>query len=244
MPNPQFYRTIIIVGGGCYGSYYLTQLHRARKAGAVEWRRLVVVDKDAKCKVATGNYDLQCELIIQDWRDFFNEYLSACSSTDPGTDAIVPSPLMPHLMYEWLISRAKARWPNREINTAPIDPPLATPWHNSAPDATHYTSFATWMCPINCIEPRLCPHTKGPRDWDMVEPARAYVQERRQARHKILGPFLFQCTHRAYGVGMFETAEVVKADEVISREGGSGPVDCLIGTISHCHGAFNLLRLG
>ena len=48
----QRYGTIIIVGGGCYGSYYLRQLRRAAVAGAIAWKRLVVVDRDPACRVA------------------------------------------------------------------------------------------------------------------------------------------------------------------------------------------------
>ena len=32
---------------------------------------------------------------------------------DEARDYVVPSPLMPHLMFEWLVARARARWPLR-----------------------------------------------------------------------------------------------------------------------------------
>ncbi len=48
------YGTIVVVGGGCYGSYYVRQLGRASRAGALEWERLLVVDKDQRCAVALG----------------------------------------------------------------------------------------------------------------------------------------------------------------------------------------------
>src|SRR3954468_6789507 len=44
--------TIVVVGGGCYGSYYVRQLSRAADAGALSWERLVVVDRDPECRVA------------------------------------------------------------------------------------------------------------------------------------------------------------------------------------------------
>src|SRR5215210_128458 len=46
------YGTIVVVGGGCYGSYYVRQLSRAAEAGALTWERLVVVDRDPNCRVA------------------------------------------------------------------------------------------------------------------------------------------------------------------------------------------------
>ena len=47
----QRYGTIIVVGGGCYGSYYVRQLGRAAAAGAIACKRLVVVDRDPECRV-------------------------------------------------------------------------------------------------------------------------------------------------------------------------------------------------
>ena len=47
------YGTLIVVGGGCYGSYYVRQLGRARAAGALAWERLIVVDRDSGCRIAT-----------------------------------------------------------------------------------------------------------------------------------------------------------------------------------------------
>src|SRR4051812_30015726 len=46
------YGSIVLIGGGCYGSYYLRQLTRARDAGALTYERLVVVDRDPRCRVA------------------------------------------------------------------------------------------------------------------------------------------------------------------------------------------------
>src|SRR2546422_2466844 len=42
-------------------------------------------------------------------------------------DYIVPSPLMPHLMFEWVLTRARERWPSRAIGVAPVPGTLGTP---------------------------------------------------------------------------------------------------------------------
>jgi hypothetical protein len=46
------YGTIVVCGGGCYGGYYVRQLARARLAGAIRFKRLVVVDHNPDCAVA------------------------------------------------------------------------------------------------------------------------------------------------------------------------------------------------
>jgi hypothetical protein len=185
-------------------------------------------------------------VVVEEWGRFFDEYLG-WASAHPETsalDAIVPSPLMPHLMYEWLQRRAHVRWPGRDIATRPLPSPPPTPWERAAPDGTHYASFATWMCPVNCVEPARCPHTRGPRDWSMPDAARAWVAAQRDDRTRIAGPAIFHCVHRAFGVGMFDTAEVLAADRLVAESGTGGPADVLVGTVSHCHGAFGLLGLG
>jgi len=91
------------------------------------------------------------------------------------------------------------------------------------------------MCPINCIEPRMCPHTRDLRDWSLPPTIAAFAQE--QGMHSAV----MHCRHRAYGVGMFETAEVIAADAVIRDAGDQGKAEVIIGTASHCHGALTRL---
>jgi len=52
-----------------------------------------------------------------------------------------------------------------------------------------------------------------------------------------------QCTHRAYGVGMFDTEEVLAADRLVNESVAAGAREVLIGTVSHCHGALTVLAV-
>src|SRR5438128_2331029 len=92
---------IIIVGGGCYGGYYVRQLLRAHLAGAATWSELVVVDRNAMCAVAAlpaPERPPHLRVEIAEWSEYFDRYLSAAalSSDEHARDTIVPSPLMPH----------------------------------------------------------------------------------------------------------------------------------------------------
>ena len=234
------YGSIIVVGGGCYGSYYVRQLERARAAGAIRFERVLVVDRSPECAVALSANN--AELVVSEWTDFFDDYLSV--APDETTDAIVPSPLMPHLMYEWLRDRARSRWPERIVETRAMTLEPDTPWRSAAPDGTFYGSYATWTCPINCIEPRLCPHTGGDRSWTMPSAAAELVSRSRQTAEPLQGPVIFHCSHRAFGVGMFDTRDVVAADRLVERVGADSAVNVLVATVSHCHGAFNVLHVG
>ena len=237
------FRDVVIVGGGCYGSFYAGQLERARARGMAVYRQLLIVDRDPGCRFShlTGDDETR-HLVVQEWGSFFDDYLQRAIPPSPGEpgDTIVPSPLMPHLMYQWLIRRAEARWPGRLIETRPLRRGPGTPYDVSAPDGTRYVSYADWTCPTHCIEPAICPVIRAPRTWEMAE---AMVELARALESA--GPVLFVCEHRVFGVGMFEVAAVTGGDAVVAAAGRAQiPVDVLIGTISSCHGAVNLLHLG
>jgi hypothetical protein len=234
--------TITVVGGGCYGSYYVRQLGRAAKANAATWKELVVVDRDATCRVSTledGERPPELRVEIADWREYFARYLTAASThpAESSEDAIVPSPLMPHLMAEWLLARARDRWPTREVAVESLQSAPAVPWQRAGDDGTHYVSFAEWMCPINCIEPVRCPATKDTRTWSLPPALAQYAAAERAANRPLEGPYIFHCSHRTHGVGMIDVQDVLVADVAIAERGASGPAAFLVGTASHCHGA-------
>jgi hypothetical protein len=241
------FRDIVIVGGGCYGSFYAGQLERARARDKVTYRQLLIVDRDQHCQLAQelGENGTR-RLVVEEWGDFFDRYLTTRPTAvagEPG-DAIVPSPLMPHLMYEWLVRRAHVRWPDRLIETRPLSNEPGTPYDTSAPDGTRYVSFADWICPTHCIEPAICPIIRAPRTWEMAE-AMESLARRLDDSHPTAGPVLFVCRHRVFGVGMFDVSEVLAGDSTVAEAGGpQSPVDVLVGTVSSCHGAVNLLHLG
>ena len=240
------YATITIVGGGCYGGYYLRQLLRGRQAGAIDWRRLVVVDRDPGCAVARtlADGDASAELVVAEWDDYFDRELAAAARRDDASDdAIVPSPLMPHLALSWLERRARDRvGPERVARLPlPVEPP--TPWQRAGNDGTHYASYATWTCPVNCVEPVRCPVTRGHRAWSMPDAMRQYVAALPEGE-RLLGPLVFHCSHRAYGVGMIDVADLLAAESFVARHTTTGHAEFLVATVSHCHGALGRLAVG
>jgi hypothetical protein len=241
------FRDVVIVGGGCYGTFYAGQLERARARGKAAYRRLLVVDRNPACQAARElGEDAARQLVIREWGEFFDEYLARVVPPGPGepADAIVPSPLMPHLMYEWLVRRARERWPGRRVETRPVTVGPGTPYDASAPDGTRYVSFADWTCPTHCIEPAICPVIRAPRTWEMAD-ALDGLARRLDESHPTAGPVLFVCEHRVFGVGMFDVSAVLAGDTMVAEAGhDKSPVDVLIGTVSSCHGAASLLHLG
>jgi hypothetical protein len=280
-PAPLEWGDVIVIGGGCYGTFYVQQLERAAGLGRVRYQRLLVVDRNSECQVARElGARADREVVVKDWGTFLDDYLAGAAVADPAPNSlsarppatepplgaacgdaaarksfrvrplgrlpahIVPSPLMPHLMYEWLVRRARARWPGRVIETRPVSEGPGTPYDVAAPDGTRYLSFADWLCPTHCIEPAICPVIRGPRTWEMTE-ALERLANRSADQGVSSAPVLFTCRHQVFGVGAFGVEEVVRGDLAVAQAGAAGaPVSVLVGTISSCHGAVSLLHLG
>ena len=229
---------VVIIGGGCYGSFYSGQLLEGRARGLLSFGRLLVVDRDAHCQVAREKVGAAgLSVVVAEWADFLDGYLEGLA---PRTgDVIVPSPFMPHLFREWLQRRAAARWPGRAIEAAPLPATVGTPYERPGADAATYLSWADWICPTHCTEPALCPAIRAPRTWSMPETLAAFA-----SRQGASGPLALAVRHIAHGVGGFATEAVLEADRRLAEVGARGPAEVVVATTSHCHAAAGVIRLG
>jgi hypothetical protein len=238
---------VVVVGGGCYGTFYASQLAKAKARGKTDYRTVIVVDRNPDCQAKRELGDApDRRFVTQDWTTFFDEWLSHAPPTThhASDDQIVPSPHMPHLMFDWVLRRARERWPERRVTVEPVPGTLATPYDRAAADQTRYVSWADWVCPTHCIEPALCPAIGAPRTWEMSETVRELAGQLRDAGRPVQGPALFVCKHQVFGVGMFSADSVRAGDALVAQAGASGAAaEVLVGTISSCHGALNLLRI-
>lgn len=238
----RFHR-IVVIGGGCYGSWYAQQLTRAIARGALTAVEILVVDRDPACQVAAGlaagaYAGAPVRLVVDSWDAFIARWLAEGPEALVD-DAMVPSPLMPHVCLDWLVSQARHRWPERDVRVLPLEHEPPTPWQRAAPDGRHYVSFATWICPVNCIEPAKCPATRDVRDWSMPSAIEGFAV----ADPGIDAAVIFPCVHRTYGVGMIDAGPIADADRQVAAWGATGPCRVLVGTVSHCHGALGLLAV-
>jgi hypothetical protein len=240
------FRDVAIVGGGCYGTFYARQLETAAARGRLRARRILVVDRAAECQAARELPMVPGrELVRSEWGEFLDRFFAAPAPPDgEPDDAVVPSPLMPHLMAEWLERRARSRWPDRAVGFAPVEEPFRTPYDRVGGDGNRYVSFADWLCPTHCVEPHVCPAIRAPRTWEMGDAVAEYTGRLARIR-PTAGPASFLTRHRTFGVGMFDSSEARRAERILDRAGAAGePVDVVVATISSCHGALGLLRLG
>ncbi len=230
----------IIIGGGCYGTFYATQLLEARRRGKLGLAEMVVVDRDRSCRAASELPGEGWRLAQADWSEYLDspEFDSLCRCSGPP-GYLVPSPLMPNLLFGWLVRRALEAGSASAV-AEPLEPAFETPFETVAPDQTRYLSYADWLCPTHCVEPLTCPVTKAPRTWDLADT----MQERVNHDPSLTGPVVFSCRHLAYGVGAIPLSALAEARGTVSRAAsGRDTTRLLVATSSACHGAVALLRI-
>ena len=237
----------MVIGGGCYGTFYASQLAKAKARGKTDYRAVIVVERNPDCQARRELGDApDREFVVSDWTAFFDDWLADARRTtdDARDDQIVPSPHMPHLMFDWVLRRARQRWPGRTVSVVPVPGELPTPYDRPGAEQTRYVSWADWICPTHCIEPALCPAIGAPRTWEMADTVTAMAERLRAGGRPVSGPALFVCKHQVFGVGMFAAEAVRAGDRLVAQAGTSGnPAEILVGTISSCHGALNLVRI-
>ncbi|HUP88954.1 MAG TPA: hypothetical protein VM100_06380 [Longimicrobiales bacterium] len=222
----------VVLGGGCYGTFYTRQLLRAADSGAIPQPEIVVVDHNAAPQVREHSSDVRVRIVRSEWDDFFDEYMG---SVDVACeDQIVPPPFTPHLALSWLLRSLGPAWKTEPFRELPV-----LPFVNHSHEGTLTTSHADWICPTHCVEPETCPHTKGPRFWDMADSARALAHRLSSGGQPVDQIHLFQCLHFTHGVGTYSAGSVRAAYEALAAQ---PEARALVGTVSRCHGAMHLLK--
>lgn len=193
-----------MIGGSEAGEYHARQLRRALASGAISGEVLVV---------ESG------------WPDFLREWLPEAAPTDH----VVPAPLMPHLLWDWLRDAVAAD---------PVDPPAGwrLPFESAGEPGVRFLSAAGWRCPASCVEPDHCPAIHGPRDWDLADMIEWRAVE--------LGwePAVFRCLHLTHGVGTVPVASLQDARERLARLPAGARA--MVATSSRCHAAVGGLAIG
>ena len=208
---------LAVIGGGHFGSYHARQLLKAVRSGELPGERLLLVDRDPGCP---GFRELasspEVEVVTSDWLEFLRRWLPSAAPSDQ----LIPAPLAPHLLWEWLAA---------ELGGSPLPAPRGwgLPYEVAVKDVV-YLSAAAWICPATCVEPDHCPALHAPRDWDLA----GTIEE--QARSRGYEPAVFRCLHLAKGIASVGVDEVQAARE---RLGRLPQARILVGTSSHCHAA-------
>lgn len=232
----------IILGGGCYGSFYARQLLRGADRIGVGKIHIVDQNPDCQAKREFGGSSDAVVFHFEDWRKFlfayFDEALKKKSEGGEIADQYVPPTFAPHILLELFLEKAKREDPSLVFTPKPFETPAGTPFDTLLPAGTRALSFATWKCPHSCIEPSTCPHTRGPKSWDMKEYLTEHLKKITDSVH------FFQCRHFAMGVGTISVDKILdeylKFQEVVRVPGTHLSA---MATISSCHGLAGLVEV-
>jgi hypothetical protein len=227
-------QTCWIIGGGCYGSSYLRQFRKATLRGKMPETRWVILDRNPNCQATHERLSKDpLAFIFGEWEDILPTLFS--NNEIKKNDLIIPSPFQGLLIFNWL--KKEANLVDRVM--LPIKLPEiggGLPYEKLGTDnLTRYSSYADWICPPFCIEPKICPATKGLKSWDMRDLISNYALEK-----NIMRSIFFVCLHWLYGVGGVPADSFFKARNFV-REGPPG--DFLISSLSTCHGATSAWNL-
>jgi hypothetical protein len=212
----------IVISGGEAGAFYVRQLRRAVAAGRLDTDRIVVIDRDPACRVAVESAgDPLVRLEMAEWSDGLAAQLHAANPEDH----LVPYHWAPHLLLEWL--ERELRREGAVTARGGALAPRGLPFEASTAAGDRALSYASWPCPPTCIEPAVCPHTRGPRDWSLAADLEAEGPDGAV-------PVVFRCMHLVYGVGTIPVREILSARDRL-RAGLGTRRSYLVATSSHCH---------
>jgi hypothetical protein len=221
----------IVIGGGEAGVFYARQLLRAAQAGRLRTEGIVVVDRDAGC-AAASLADARVRVDVADWSEWLDAHLAA---SDPA-DHLVPYHWAPHLLLDWL-QREVARQGGRSGRGEGLRP-RGLPLERDTAAGDRALSYAGWICPVTCIEPALCPHTRGPKDWSL-----AADLERPAADERFTGHVVFKCLHLVWGVGTIRVGDIHAARDRVLAGLRAGGGRYLVATSSHCHALASVVEV-
>lgn len=229
--------TFVVIGGGTAGDVYVRQLLRAVGAGRLLTERVLVVDRDPSCLAVRrcgprGAGRPEVLLERANWSDWLDTHLASLGPDDH----LVPYHWAPHLLRDWLARQLEAMG----AASAPAGqlPPRGLPFEATTGSGDRALSYASWTCPPLCIEPALCPHTRGPKDWSLARDLEAAPPGDAWD-----GQAVFRCLHLVHGVGTIPVAEILAARDRLLAGVAHGPKTWLVATSSHCHALASTLRV-
>lgn len=189
------------------------------------------MDREASCKASSyvGTREgVEIRLEVQEWGAWLRENLHRLATGDQ----IVPYHFAPHLFRDWLADELRERGARVEYETSG---PMGLPYELVTSKGDRALSYATWTCPTFCIEPDLCPHTRGAKDWSLVGDLEGHPSD-------VSARAVFPCLHFVYGVGTVPVAALFGARERFLGRLAETPQRYLVATSSHCHALSSVIR--
>ncbi len=229
---------IIVIGGGCYGSFQTRRLLKAIDAGRIDaGAKIMVIDRNesppARAEFAGND---RVTLVKSDWSSYLTGYFLEYEHGSGGH--LIPAHIAPHLLFEVCSNFLRARG-GYAVEFVPVTTTFGLPFEKES-GKTRYISAAAWLCPFSCIEPSVCPAIKAERNWDLS----ALVPERAGSSADIT--LVFKTTHFAWGVSSISSDSIFESCSLLLsrvRTSDRDSFTAVIATTSNCHGAVGSMKI-
>ena len=233
----------VIAGGGAYGAHYVKKLLEGIELGSVELEEIVVVDRDAACRVAElAKTRSVVRLQVSDWRRFAGQVWA-----DPANwaqDIWIPAPIAPHILADWVIDRVQELTGLKvAAEQMPVTLP-GLPFAEQRPDGRILLSHAPGRCPLDCIEPATCAITNDTRWWEMRDTLTGLISQHDLALD-VEHVAMFFCRHHCdpsqHDVGGIPFTTICAETDRVCRLAQEGSDHIGVATFSSCHGVLTCL---
>lgn len=218
MDNQSDIKTFWIIGAGRFG-----QIAAERLGARYPLASILVVDRDMEALRSFSSPSVST--VHRDGVDFLVNSLSR----DSGPTWLVPA-VPVHLAYLWLKSKIGQIYKVYDISV-PEEVERSVPNPYPAENGTLYASYADFICPDNCPEPKgICTVTGKKRKGVLYH-------DFRQLKIDGYIPIGIRSCQLAPGVGGYKPGTLWSALEKVGREGAGK--NYLIGTACLCHGVLD-----
>lgn len=171
------FRKIIVLGGHQLAFGYLQKLTKASFEGCFPFvPKLFFVDSDANCVVKTVGAQLSRRdpvgtvplhdvgFINSSYTDFLTEAFSDSQNWEESV--LIPDHTAPHVFFQLFLNLIKQD--SGKATLLDSSPDIALPFQTRVHEGVYALSYATWICPLECEEPGICPAIKDKRTWDFA----------------------------------------------------------------------------
>ncbi len=239
----QTYRHIYILGTHKLSLSYAHLLAEGFKNGELCFSKIFFIDSQQNQDVQdfienSVSHGYSAEHVITTYEQFISEYLENFNNYH-SDDAIIPDHTAPHVMLKVVFSLIERNFKNKIAELKPFNSTFATPFlHKSQNDAIWAMSYATWACPPECDEPKICPHLKSERHWDFNSIGLNLSSD----PHIFLAQFSCQIIYKQVAY-LAIIPLVQKISELIYEIQENNYESYLVMTHSHCHAILGHFRV-
>ncbi len=235
--SKKHFNTIYILGGHKLAYSYYEKIQLAKSQDLIDFAEIKIIDADMNCHARQFISDTT--FVHKSNAEFLCDYLLDSAQYHPS-DIIIPDHTAKHVMLQAALYWIQKQFPKIKTSLSPLTSDLKAPFlHKSENDAIWAVSHATWVCPADCDEPEICPHTKSTRTWDLDrelstaclgEPETLFLQ--------------FPCSVLVYEIAQIPMTTILTNFSQLSYELQNGTLaNVVLATNSHCHGILGKLSL-